>query len=440
MRFWQRPPRFVRYISGGLGLLVALVCTPTLELAHAAESRLRFYHYDSLGSTTLVTDAQGQVVYQTAYTPYGATATQTGSPKPAHQFTGQRLDTGTGLYYYKARYYDPQLGRFTQPDPFVQNPADPQTLNRYAYVRNNPTNLVDPSGHFFQFIIAAIVAALKAAVIGAAVGAVVNGAVAAVRGQPIGSAAWRGATVGAVSGGVLGAGGYLIGPQVLALGGTAKTLAEIGLSAASGAVGGGVDSRMQGGAFSRGLVPGAVGGMLGYGISEGIGAIFRIPTETPNTVQLGNQAALSQQTRQFLGEVGLGAESGGGDVYNAIMRQVERLDVSTPPNGAVFWKGYTQGNQTAAMQWARQTGRSTLEMTPGGQWLDSLHLYEPTGPLTRSQADAVWQRLSQRFAAEAQGEATVFLERTSFNPGSTFDGTEWPALYGNPQVSRIRRR
>ena len=62
----------------------------------------------------------------------------------AHKFTGQRLDASTGLYFYHARYYDASLGRFISPDPFVQDPGDPQTLNRYAYVRNNPVNLVDP--------------------------------------------------------------------------------------------------------------------------------------------------------------------------------------------------------------------------------------------------------------------------------------------------------
>jgi RHS repeat-associated protein len=67
----------------------------------------------------------------------------------AHKFTGQRLDSSTGLYYYHARYYDPQLGRFTQPDTIVQAPADPQTLNRYSYTRNNPVKFVDPSGHSF---------------------------------------------------------------------------------------------------------------------------------------------------------------------------------------------------------------------------------------------------------------------------------------------------
>lgn len=49
--------------------------------------------------------------------------------------------------YYGARYYDPALARFVQPDTIVPNPLDPQSLNRYSYVRNNPVNRIDPTGH-----------------------------------------------------------------------------------------------------------------------------------------------------------------------------------------------------------------------------------------------------------------------------------------------------
>ena len=61
-------------------------------------------------------------------------------------FTGQRLDA-TGLYYYNARYYDATIGRFISPDTVIQNPANPQTLNRYSYCVNNPLNRTDPTGH-----------------------------------------------------------------------------------------------------------------------------------------------------------------------------------------------------------------------------------------------------------------------------------------------------
>ncbi|MFC1953475.1 RHS repeat-associated core domain-containing protein, partial [Chloroflexota bacterium] len=62
-------------------------------------------------------------------------------------FTGQRLD-GTGLYYYNARYYDPEIGRFISPDTIIPNPANPQSFNRYSYVLNNPLRYTDPTGHW----------------------------------------------------------------------------------------------------------------------------------------------------------------------------------------------------------------------------------------------------------------------------------------------------
>ena len=64
--------------------------------------------------------------------------------------TGQELDAEIGLYFYNARYYDPVLGRFTQADTIVPNPANPQTLNRYSYALNNPMRYTDPTGHLSE--------------------------------------------------------------------------------------------------------------------------------------------------------------------------------------------------------------------------------------------------------------------------------------------------
>ena len=63
-------------------------------------------------------------------------------------FTGQRAEAGLGLLDYRARFYDPVLGRFVSADTVVPNPGNPQDLNRYAYVRNNPVLYVDNDGHF----------------------------------------------------------------------------------------------------------------------------------------------------------------------------------------------------------------------------------------------------------------------------------------------------
>ena len=96
-------------------------------------------------------------------------------------FTDQEFDVETGLYNYNARLYDPVIGRFISPDSIVQAPFDPQTLNRYSYVRNNPLIYTDPSGHFFLGGLDIL--------IGAAIGATV----AAIQGENIGEGALKGA-------------------------------------------------------------------------------------------------------------------------------------------------------------------------------------------------------------------------------------------------------
>lgn len=65
-------------------------------------------------------------------------------------YAGQRAgaqQNDLGIYWYNSRWYDQLTGRFLQPDTIVPEPGNPQSLNRYAYVRNNPVNYSDPSGY-----------------------------------------------------------------------------------------------------------------------------------------------------------------------------------------------------------------------------------------------------------------------------------------------------
>ena len=108
---------------------------------------MRYVHQDHLGSTAVVTDSAGKVVFERTYDPWGNFRTSTGTATTDRLFTGQRFDAATGQYYYNARYYDPTLGRFISPDTIVPGVGDPQAWNRYAYVVNNPLRFVDPSGN-----------------------------------------------------------------------------------------------------------------------------------------------------------------------------------------------------------------------------------------------------------------------------------------------------
>ncbi|MFN3217667.1 MAG: RHS repeat-associated core domain-containing protein [Acidimicrobiales bacterium] len=81
------------------------------------------------------------------YFPFGQRRGTTTTPSP-YGYTGQRRDN-TGLMNYHSRYYDPLLGRFTQADTIVPDPATPAAFNRYSYVINNPLKYVDPTGHCY---------------------------------------------------------------------------------------------------------------------------------------------------------------------------------------------------------------------------------------------------------------------------------------------------
>lgn len=115
-------------------------------------STLEYLHADHLGSTSVTTDTSGAVTSRTRYKAFGEVLTTggqetTGTLNTEHKFTGQIFDTGTDLYFYNARYYDRTLRRFTQADTIVQDMSNPQHLNRYSYVANNPLANTDPTGH-----------------------------------------------------------------------------------------------------------------------------------------------------------------------------------------------------------------------------------------------------------------------------------------------------
>jgi len=110
-----------------------------------------YYHSDNIGSSNVLTDRSGQRVQHYEYSAFGQN-TFTGDSlafKISNRYTGQIADDETGLYYYGARYYDPELGRFIQPDTMLPGGMNPQALNRYSYVLNNPLNANDPDGHGF---------------------------------------------------------------------------------------------------------------------------------------------------------------------------------------------------------------------------------------------------------------------------------------------------
>ena len=137
--------------------------------AKGSDTEKRYYHYNHIGSTTAITDADGDLLYRIVYGTYGELTGiyDADGQKMAGEAADQRsiretlqaetlrflyngrygVETGAnGLYYMRARYYNPQIKRFINRDIIDGSITDSQSLNKYSYVQGNPISLVDPFG------------------------------------------------------------------------------------------------------------------------------------------------------------------------------------------------------------------------------------------------------------------------------------------------------
>jgi len=99
-------------------------------------------NFDGLGSVVALSNSSGTTIQTYEYTIYGEVAAEDPNHPNPYLFTGRRFDRETGLYYYRARYYNPYIGRFLQTDPVGYDDG----INWYTYCRNNPLAYADPLG------------------------------------------------------------------------------------------------------------------------------------------------------------------------------------------------------------------------------------------------------------------------------------------------------
>jgi RHS repeat-associated protein len=129
------------------------------EEPNGSGEKVYYHHPDRLG-TRLVTNNLDTTFFEQVSLPFGTPLDAESTGATNRRFTSYDRSTATGLDYAVNRHYDPKQGRFTQPDPLgmgAASLADPQSLNMYSYVGNDPMNRVDPDGQFWgalaQFVV-----------------------------------------------------------------------------------------------------------------------------------------------------------------------------------------------------------------------------------------------------------------------------------------------
>ena len=232
-------------------------------------SNTYFYHPDHLGSTTLITNSSGDVVEETEYRPFGDVIFGGGD---RYLFTGKELDRESNLEYFGSRYYNPELRIFVEPDSIIPNVYNPQSLNRYSYVLNNPYKYVDEEGD---------VAFLAPMLIGGAIGGI-GGALISTGYQlattgtvnlaDVGRSAVFGAVTGGITGATFGAGSGVAVAIATSLVGPETTFGTLGAVSAVG--GQAAINVLSGESASTNLNEAAYGGYLSGLVGGGASSLF----------------------------------------------------------------------------------------------------------------------------------------------------------------------
>lgn len=114
---------------------------------------VHYFGYDGHGATRFLMDGSGDITHTYTYDAFGIRLSDAYIPEPTlYLYAGEQWDPDLGLYYNRARYLNPNAGRFWTMDTYEGNHSDPLSLHKYLYAHNNPVNGVDPSGHEFSLV------------------------------------------------------------------------------------------------------------------------------------------------------------------------------------------------------------------------------------------------------------------------------------------------
>ena len=230
-----------------------------------------YYHSDHLGSTSYVTDGDGNITQYDAYLPYGELLVDehSSSEDLPYKFNSKQFDEETGLYYYGARYMNPVASLWYGVDPLAEKfPAE----SVHTYTHNNPVKFIDPNGKVAWIAV------------GAFAGGLINAGIAAYQGKPAREIAGA-ALSGAVSGALIASGAGFV---ATAAGGTVASLGETLIG--------------KGHINKRDIAESVVSNGVSAGIGTGVGKIIE-KRATKLTAKVANKYASSVVRQAFRKEV-----------------------------------------------------------------------------------------------------------------------------------------
>ena len=298
----------------------------TIEKVGASTSTLRYMHLDHLGGTSIVSDANGNLVEIMSYYPFGQVRIdekQGGYVGEKRKFTGHEYDEQTSLYYMMARYQNPSVGRFVSQDPahlaigdkgfegrYHQKLSDfltnPQQLNSYSYANNNPLIMKDENGEFAVLVPLAFMGT----------GALINVSSLALSDYATGHmSSWQtysGAAAGGAAGGLAALSGWGAIASGAASGGV-QNLTTQGLEYATGVREGGFSLRRSATEFGLSIGEGALFGHIGGkitipGVTSGRNSFSAITQQVATKYSNGTIGSVSGSTAaKTLGALGVGS-------------------------------------------------------------------------------------------------------------------------------------
>ena len=305
------------YIAGGDGLC-GIYVKQTVGSSVTLRDEMYYAHADHLGSLAIITDANGAIVQHTTFDAWGNREFAVKNPTIVFDrgYTGHEHLTEFGLINMNGRVYDPILGRFLSPDPYVQAPGYSQSYNRYMYAFGNPMLFTDPDGEIAWFI---------PMIVGAGISVITNGISNKINGEKF----FKGAGKAALIGGISGLASFGIGNIVSSMQAAGASVFETMFTQTFlHSYMGGVTAAMNGSDLGAGMLSGALGSLA----SAGTGALLQ---KVSNRIAAG-AAAIKPGDKLIMGATMIGSGTVMGGVGSVLA-------------GGKFWDGARQGAISSAL-------------------------------------------------------------------------------------------